>query len=188
MIADFHRLKDAVERTAAELRSGKKRPERARTVELRVIGHLETEIATGEFTFRVDAATDAGGDARHPRPMDYVLGGLVSCQQMWCLRWAALTKTPLADLALSAVGHFTWRGEYLDEVDAGLTMIETFYRVTDPSFNAGDLLAMADMVARRCPVFATLRKSTRIKEYLFLNDQLTATRHWNPGHSAAVAD
>ncbi len=156
MIADFDRLKDAVERTAAELRSGKKRPERARTVELRVVGHLETEIATGEFTFRVDAATDAGGDARHPRPMDYVLGGLVSCQQMWCLRWAALTKTPLAGLALSAVGHFTWRGEYLDEVDAGLTMIETSYRVTDPSFNAGDLLAMADMVARRCPVFATL--------------------------------
>jgi hypothetical protein len=67
-------------------------------------------------------------------------------------------------------------------------MIETSYRVTDPSFNAGDLLAMADMVARRCPVFATLRKSTRIKEYLFLNDQLTATRHWNPGHAAAVAD
>jgi hypothetical protein len=43
-------------------------------------------------------------------------------------------------------------------------------------------------VARRCPVFATLRKSTPIKEYLFLNDRLTATRRWNPGHSTAVAD
>jgi uncharacterized OsmC-like protein len=187
VIADFERLKAAVERTAEELRRGDKRPERTRRVALRVVAHLETEVATDEFSFRVDAAADAGGGARAPRPMDYVLGGLVSCQQMWCLRWAALTKTPLAGLEISAAGHFTWRGEYLDEVDAGLTLIETNYRVTDPSLDASDLLAMADMVARRCPVFATLRKSTEIKEHLFLNDRLTATRRWIPGKATASA-
>lgn len=186
MIADFDRLKDAVERTARELRDGSKQPERARAVELRVVAHLETEVTAGEFSFRVDAATDAGGAACQPRPMDYVLGGLVSCAQMWCLRWAALRNTSLAGLALSAVGHFTWRGEYLGEVDAGLTLIETFYRVTDPTLDAADLVAMADMVAERCPVFATLRKATPIKEHLLLNDRLTATRHWHPGRSAAV--
>lgn len=186
MIADFDRLANAIVQTTQELRSGKKKPERARVAELRVIADLEAEITTGEFTFRVDAGTDAGGGARYPRPMDYVLGGLLSCQQMWCLRWAALTKSPIAALKISVVGRFTWRGEYLDEVDSGLTLIETTYRVADSELRAESLFDMADMVARRCPVFATLRKSTVIEERLFLNDLLTATRRWVPGQSVAV--
>jgi len=186
-IADFARLESAVTRTKQELLSGEKEPDRARKAELRVIRDLESEISTGEFTFRVDAGIDAGGGARHPRPMDYVIGGMLSCQEMWCLRWAALTKTPIADLKITAVGRFTWRGEYLDEVDSGLTLIETQYHVTQPGLRPERLLDMADTVARRCPVFATLRKSTIIEERLFLNGERTATRRWAPGKSAAVS-
>jgi uncharacterized OsmC-like protein len=186
MIADFERLRSTVEHTAEALRNGEKAPDRTRRVELRVIADLETEVATGEHIFRVDAAMDAGGGARAPRPMDYVLGGLVSCQQMWCLRWAALTKTSVTDLKISATGHFTWQGEYLDEVDAGLTLIETAYRVAGSSLDRGSLLHMADMVARRCPVFATLRKSAPIAEYVYLNDALISQRRWQPGRSRAT--
>lgn len=186
MIADFGRIESAVAETTKDLRSGKKKPDRMRVAELRVVADLESEITAGEFNFRVDAATDAGGRARHPRPMDYVLGGLLSCQQMWCMRWAALTKSPIETLKISAVGRFTWRGEYLDEVDSGLTLIETAYRLSHPGLRAENLLDMANTVARRCPVFATLRKSTVIEERLFLNEVLTAARQWIPGQSAAV--
>jgi uncharacterized OsmC-like protein len=185
-IADFTRLEQAITRTQQDLRNGTKTPDRARKAELRVIGDLASEVATGEFTFRVDAGIDAGGGALHPRPMDYVIGGMLSCQEMWCMRWAALTKTPIANLKITAVGRFTWRGEYLEEVDSGLTLIETQYHVTQPDLRPESLLEMADMVARRCPVFATLRKSTIIEEQLFLNGKHTATRQWIPGKSAAV--
>jgi uncharacterized OsmC-like protein len=170
----------------AELQSGKKKPDRARKAELRVIADLETEISTGEYSFRVDAAVDAGGAGHHPRPMDYVIGGLLSCQEMWCLRWAALRKISIGGLQISGTARFTWRGEYLDEVDSGLTLIETQYYVTDPHLRAHSLLDMADTVARRCPVFATLRKATTIEEQLFLNGERTVTRRWMPGVSAAV--
>lgn len=187
MIADFDKLEKAIVQTTHDLQTGKKKPDRTRTAELRIIADLETEISTGEFTFRVDAATDAGGAAKHPRPMDYVLGGLLSCQEMWCLRWAALTKSPIAELKISAVGRFTWRGEYLDEVDSGLTSIETQYHVAHPDLTTDKILDMANTVARRCPVFATLRKSTMIEEQLFLNGQRIATRRWLPGQAAAVS-
>lgn len=186
IIVDFPRLHDAIARTVAELQSGEKKPDRARKADLRVIADLETEISTGEYSFRVDAAVDAGGAARHPRPMDYVIGGLLSCQEMWCLRWAALRKISISGLRISGTARFTWRGEYLDEVDSGLTLIETQYYVTDPHLRAHSLLDMADTVARRCPVFATLRKATIIEEQLFLNEERVATRRWVPGRSAAV--
>ena len=187
MIANFPRLHDAIAQTVVELRSGEKKPDRARKAELRIVADLETEISTDQFSFRADAAVDAGGGARHPRPMDYVVGGLLSCQEMWCLRWAALRKISIEGLRISAVARFTWRGEYLDEVDSGLTQIETQYHVTDPHLDGDSLLDMADTVARRCPVFATLRKATVIEEQLILNGERTATRRWMPGQSAAVA-
>jgi uncharacterized OsmC-like protein len=185
MNADYELLERAIAQTVSELKSGVKTPDRARKLELQVISNLESEIVTDEFTFRVDAAIDAGGAGKHPRPMDYVLGGLLSCQQMWCLRWAALTKTKFSSLTLGAVGKFTWRGEYLDEIDSGLTSIESEYRITHPHLAIGAVIDMANTVARRCPVFATLRKAVAIDEDILLNDDTVSKRRWLPGQSAA---
>jgi uncharacterized OsmC-like protein len=183
MNADYELLERAIAQTVNELKSGHKTPDRARKLELRVISNLESELTTGEFVFQVDAAIDAGGTGKYPRPMDYVLGGLLSCQQMWCLRWAALTKTKFSGLTLGAVGKFTWRGEYLDEVDSGLTSINVEYRIHHPHLAIEDAIDMANTVARRCPVFATLRKAVTINEDIVLNGETTSRRRWVPGQS-----
>src|SRR5450759_2856916 len=158
MHVDYDLLKRAVAQTIRELKSGHKSPERARKLELQVVANLESEVATGEFTFGVDAAVDAGGTGKYPRPLDYVLGGLLSCQHMWCLRWAALANVEFSDLTISAVGKFTWRGEYLDEFDSGLTSIDVQYHIDGPNLPGRAVIDMSNTVARRCPVFATLRR------------------------------
>jgi hypothetical protein len=86
---DYSKLHDAIEETIQHLRAGEQDPERARKVSLEVVRDLESRISNGEYQFGIDAAVDAGGRGEFARPMDYVLGGLLSCVQMWCLRWAA---------------------------------------------------------------------------------------------------
>lgn len=181
MKIDYPRLATALQTTIQHLRSGEKQPERARKVTLRIVNDLEGMVTNGEYEFGVDAAIDAGGAGKYARPMDYVLGGLLSCQHMWCLRWAADKKASFQHLQLSATGRFTWRGEYLDEVDAGLTSIDLIYDVVAIDLCSADTLDMADTVARRCPVFATLRKSVCIMERIVLNGEQTSARAWMPG-------
>ena len=185
MKVDYSRLERAVDITVQHLRSGEKRPERARSVTLRVVEDLEGIVTNGEYEFGIDAAVDAGGRGKYARPMDYVLGGLLSCQHMWCLRWAAGNNVTFQDLRLAATGHFTWRGEYLDEVDSGLTSIDVLYDIHAQRMLPSQATEMADTVARRCPVFATLRKSVRIMERVVLNDEQVDSRLWVPGEAVS---
>ncbi len=186
MNVDYKRISVAVSKTIAELRDGKKQPERRREVKLRTISGLQSHVEAGDLSFRVDASEDAGGKAEYPRPMDYLLGGLVSCQQMWCLRWAALNEVFFTSLKITAAGHFTWRGEYLEEVDSGLTLIDVHYEIGQPKLSIEQVIAMADSVAARCPVFATLRKATDINENISLNEMSVSRRRWRPGLLRAV--
>lgn len=185
MDVDYSLLGQKLSATVDALRSGRKTPERLRKLGLRHITNLESEVSNGEFAFRVDAAIDAGGTGAHARPMDYVLGGLTSCQHMWCLRWAALNSKTFSRLEIGAAGHFTWRGEYLDEVDAGLTAIDVVYRIWSADIGTADARAMSDTVARRCPVFATLRKAAPINEEIALNDRTILRRTWAPAEPQA---
>lgn len=186
MQVDYPLLKQRLHATIDDLKSGRKAPDRARKVELRHLSNLESEVSNGEFEYRVDAAKDAGGRGAHARPMDYLLGGLLSCQHMWCLRWAALNDKTFDDLQIEAVGRFTWRGEYLGEVDSGLVGIDVSYRIHATNIGRADLLDMADTVAKRCPVFATLRKAVAVNEEIVLNGWIESKRVWRPAAAAAL--
>lgn len=186
MDVNYERLRAAIDETIESLKSRAKTPERTRKAKLDVVANLESEIGTGEYSFRSDASIDAGGGAKHPRPMDYLLGALLSCQQMWCVRWAALKGHQFAGLKLSADAKFTWRGEYLEEVDSGLTAIVVRYQIDCADLTADGALGMANMVAQRCPVFATLRKATVIEEDIVLNGISVSHRVWRPGQSSAL--
>lgn len=185
MEVDYLRLKQRLASIVEDLRTGEKLPARHRKIELRHIENLESESTNGDFSFRVDAAKDAGGGGAHARPMDYVLGGLASCQHMWCLRWAALNGKSFFNLEIGAAGYFSWRGEYLGEVDSGLIGIDSTYYIGSADIGVADALGMADMVAVRCPVFATLRKACRIDEDIILNECTIARRRWMSGETLA---
>ena len=180
MQVDYKRLSDAVAATIDEVKHGSKDPIRHPRAQIRVVRDLQGEVTAGSFRFRTDAALDAGGFAEHPRPMDYLLGGLASCQQMWCLRWAALRGTHFTNLVIEAESTFDWRGEYLQEMDAGITGLRISYDVDAPALTLDTLCDMADTVARRCPVLATLRRAVTIREELRPARQPELVRYWLP--------
>ena len=186
MQVDYERLKQAVETTVRELAAGSKDPVRRPVVEIRVLRDLQGEVTAGTHRFRTDAARDAGGFGEHPRPMDYLLGALASCQQMWCLRWAALHEIHFTDLVIEAEAMFSWRGEYLQETDSGIAEIRVTYRVDGDRIVAAVICEMADMVAARCPVLATLRRSVPIREQLVVAGRIVAVREWKPGYEQAL--
>lgn len=185
MNVDYEVLEAHVEETMREVANGSKHPIRTPKVRLEVVKGLQGEVTAGKFVYRTDAAVDAGGYAEHPRPMDYLLGALASCQQMWCLRWAALNGKPLSGLAIEAESVFSWRGEYLGETDAGMTELHVSYHVEGHGLSESDVREMADIVARRCPVMATFRRAVPIKERLALNGRALSLRLWQPGVAQA---
>ena len=186
MEVDYAGLKESVAHTIREVTSGAKDPVRRPTVRLQVVRGLQGSVTAGKFTYRTDAALDAGGFAEHPRPMDYLLGALASCQQMWCLRWAALTDRRFANLVIEAQSVFSWRGEYLEEIDSGMSELHVAYHVDGEGLTPADLCDMADTVARRCPVMATLRRAVTIKEQLKLAGHPPLNRIWEPGVARAI--
>jgi uncharacterized OsmC-like protein len=186
MKVDYERLKQSVAEIIREVEHGEKNPIRRPGVQLRVVRDLQGEVTAGPFTYRTDAALDAGGFAEHPRPMDYVLGALASCQQMWCLRWAAQNNVVLTDLVIEAESVFSWRGEYLQEVDAGMNELHVCYQVAGVDLTKDAACDMADTVARRCPVFATLRRAVVIKEQIKIAGCAVVVREWTPGIAKAA--
>lgn len=187
MQVDYKRLSEAVEATVREIKEGSKDPIRHPRAQIRVVRDLQGEVAAGPFRFRTDAALDAGGFAQHPRPMDYLLGALASCQQMWCLRWAALRETRFTNLVIEAESTFNWRGEYLQEMDAGMTGLRISYELDAPDLTMDAACDMADTVARRCPVLATLRRAVTILEELRLAGHVELVRYWSPARDFATA-
>jgi uncharacterized OsmC-like protein len=186
MNIDYKRLKESVAAIVHEVESGEKDPIRKPTVRLRVVKDLQGEATAGPFVFRTDAAVDAGGFAEHPRPMDYVLAALASCQQMWCLRWAAQNDAVLSDLVIQTQSVFSWRGEYLGVVDAGMSELHVTYELGSTPIDEEALIRMADTVALRCPVYATLRRAVVVRENIVRTGARTISRQWQPGRDQAV--
>ena len=186
MNIDYQRLKQSVADIVHEVESGEKDPIRTPKVRLRVLKDLQGEAQAGPFTFRTDAAVDAGGFAEHPRPMDYLLGALASCQQMWCLRWAAQNGVVLQELVIETQSVFSWRGEYLGEVDAGMSELRVTYELGSTALAREALTSMADTVALRCPVYATLRRAVVVRERIVTTGKPTICREWRPGVGQAV--
>lgn len=186
MDVNYARLKEAVASTIREVRDGAKNPIRQPNATIRVVRDLQGEVTAGPFRFRTDAARDAGGFGEHPRPMDYLLGALASCQQMWCLRWAAQRGMRLDELTIEARAAFSWRGEYLQETDAGITELHVLYQLDGAGLTPEAAREMANVVASRCPVFATLRRAAPITEELRVGRQPAVVRHWKPGIQQAI--
>lgn len=186
MNIDYKRLRESVAAIIHEVESGEKDAIRRPMVRLRVIKDLQGEATAGPFVFRTDAAIDAGGFAEHPRPMDYLLAALASCQQMWCLRWAAQNDVVLPDLVIQTQSVFSWRGEYLGEVDAGMSELRVTYELGSTDLADEALMRMADTVALRCPVYATLRRAVVVRENVVKEGVLTLSRQWQPGLDQAV--
>lgn len=186
MNIDYKRLKEGVAAIVHEVESGEKDAIRRPMVRLRVVRDLQGEATAGPFVFRTDAALDAGGFAEHPRPMDYVLAALASCQQMWCLRWAAQNDVVLQDLVIQTQSVFSWRGEYLGEVDAGMSELRVTYELGSTDLAEDALLRMADTVALRCPVYATLRRAVLVRETIVKTGAPKICREWQPGFDQAV--
>ncbi len=187
MDVDYTKLRAHVAHVVRDLELGIKEPVRNPKVRLDVVRGLQGEVRAGKFVFRTDAAEDAGGFAQHPRPMDYLLGALASCQQMWCLRWAALNGHAFRSLAIEAESVFTWEGEYLARTDAGITELRVAYHVDAPGLSDDDLYDMADTVQSRCPIFATLRRVAPIRESFVVPDRPVRGRQWLVGVAHAQA-
>ena len=187
MDVDYERLNEAVAATIREIRDGSKDPVRHPRARINVVRDLQGEVTAGPFRFRTDAALDAGGFGQHPRPMDYLLGALASCQQMWCLRWAAQRGIRFTRLVIEAESVFSWRGEYLQEMDAGASELHISYEIDGEGLTGAAACDMADVVARRCPVLATLRRAAPIVEKLQVAAQPAMVRKWKPGIDHAFA-
>ena len=74
------------------------------------------------------------------------------------------------------------------DLPAGLTAIDVQYLIDHPHLSADAALDMANTVARRCPVFATLRKAVAVHEDIVINGAVISRRRWVPGRASAEVE
>jgi uncharacterized OsmC-like protein len=103
-----------------------------------------------------------GGHDAGPAPLRYFLGGLMMCHQVWTVKSAALL-----DLQLDR-----FEGEISGYNDPGGGFARIAYTVSIDSAHAdGQVREVVDQATKRCGVFVTVVRGTRIELTLKHNDK-----------------
>jgi len=135
----------------------------AERVDLRRVEHLKVEVKKRHFTFYVDEPAERGGTDQGPNPLAYFIAGAASCLMNQFLTDAIYRGVTLADVEMTARGHFDRR--------MGGTFKEIIYdlRLTSPSTKE-DVLSLAKEAEELCYAHQTLRKAgVKMTTNIFLN-------------------
>ncbi len=163
--------KSAVEKSIRELRAAHSEQEYAvnNKAAVRLVRNQQSVASVRGFSVVQDEPASAAGGATGPTPTDYFMVSLGTCQNVVFVRYAALAEIAIDSLETVVTGSWDRRGLYgIAGVDPGLQQItiETTVR-TDA---APDKVAEAiRRTQRACPIFATLRRETRLAVRLVVN-------------------
>jgi len=123
------------------------------------------------FSVVQDEPASVAGGATGPTPTDYFMVALGTCQNVVFGRFAALEEIGIESLETTVTGIWDRRGLYgIAGIDAAFQeiSIETNIGTTAPAAKVAE-------IARRtkdgCPIFATLRKETRLSIRVIANGQ-----------------
>jgi uncharacterized OsmC-like protein len=168
-------LKKAVEELYGNLRSTKEKPSlRTPKAVARLIGPQTSEAwEKGDFKVLSDEPKSMGGNETAPTPSTQFMASIASSENVVFARQAALRGLDFDSYETTVEGDWDMRGMFeVDGADAAISEIRIETRITTkatPSETAEILL----LTHKRCPLTATVAKSTKITRKLFVNGKET---------------
>jgi uncharacterized OsmC-like protein len=128
-----------------------------------------SNVTVRGFTMVQDEPTSVMGTGKGPTPTDFFISSVALCENVIFARNAALAGLPIDSLETVASGTWDMKGLWeIDGADSSFRSIsvETSLRTSGSSSDAAKVAAQTH---RRCPIYATLKKSVRLSFKLVVN-------------------
>jgi uncharacterized OsmC-like protein len=135
-----------------------------------LLENQHSEVTVRGFTLVQDEPTSVMGTAKGPTPTDFFISSVALCENVIFARNAAMNGVQLDSLETTAAGTWDMKGLFeIDGADSSFRsiIVETVVKTNSP---VPEVVTVARATHRRCPIYATLRKSVDLTFKLTVND------------------
>ncbi len=139
--------------------------------EVRLVKDQCSEAKVGSFTLVQDEPESVWGTGKGPTPTDYFIASVGFCENVIFARNASIANLAIDSLEITVAGTWDRRGLFdIDGITPSFKSITVVTKVTtkDP---IQKVVEVANQTHRRCPVHATLSRSTEMIFKLNVNGQ-----------------
>jgi putative redox protein len=128
-----------------------------------------SEVTVRGFTLVQDEPVSVMGGGKGPTPTDFFISSVALCENVLFARNAAVEGVPIDSLATAATGTWDMKGLFeINGADPAFKNVDVETAVRT-SAAPPDVVKVANMTHRRCPIYATLRKSVDLSFKLKVN-------------------
>jgi uncharacterized OsmC-like protein len=132
-----------------------------------------SEFTVRGFTFIQDEPVTVMGGGKGPTPTDFFISSVALCENVIFARNAAVHGLPIDSLETTASGDWNLKGLWeLEGADSSFRKIIVETKI-QTSASPSDVANVARLTHKRCPIYATLRKSVELGFRLWVNGQET---------------
>jgi putative redox protein len=151
-------LKEIIVETQASLRADAANAKAVFSVDSRQVENLRSEARIRQFSLTVDEPPTLGGSDAGPNPVELILAGLATCQEITYRAYATALGVPLDSVSVKLEGVLDLRGFFaVDErVRAGFTGVRGTVTLKS-SASKDELAKLKEVVDAHCPVLDILR-------------------------------
>ncbi len=115
-------------------------------------------VSIRDFSLTADEPPTIGGTDAGPTPVELVLAGLGTCQEIVYATYSRILGIPLEGVAVRAEGRLDLRGFYgLADVPVGFEDVSFTVEIASPA-PAADVARLVEAVNAHCPVLEILRR------------------------------
>jgi uncharacterized OsmC-like protein len=137
--------------------------------EATLVEDQRSEVKVRGFTLVQDEPEYAMGSGKGPTPTDFFVASIALCENVIFVRNAALMGVSIDSLETVASGTWDLKGTFeVDGADPSFRSIQVETRVKTAS-PISEVVEVAVLTHRRCPIHATLRKATALSFRLSVN-------------------
>ena len=151
-------LKEIIVETQASLSADPANAKAVFLVDSRQVENLRSETRIRQFSLTVDEPPTLGGSDAGPNPVELVLAGLATCQEITYRAYATALGVPLDSVSVKLEGVLDLRGFFaVDErVRTGFTGVRGTVTLKS-SASKEELAKLKEVVDAHCPVLDILR-------------------------------
>jgi uncharacterized OsmC-like protein len=151
-------LKEIIAETQANLRADAANANAVFSVDSRQVENLRSEAKIRQFSLTVDEPPTLGGSDAGPNPVELILAGLATCQEITYRAYATALGVPLESVSVKLDGVLDLRGFFaIDErVRSGFTGVRGTVTLKS-SASKEELAKLKEIVDAHCPVLDILR-------------------------------
>src|SRR6476620_8941207 len=157
-------LRDVILATQADLRANADHAIETFSADSRQVEGLRSETKIRQFSLTVDEPPSLGGTDAGPNPVELILAGLATCQEITYRAYATALGVPLESVSVKLDGILDLRGFFAvdEQVRSGFTGVRGTVTLKS-SASKEELAKLKEIVDAHCPVLDILRAPVSVQ-------------------------